>query len=106
MYMCFLYVSESLMYRTIACSHQKPPSERIAILRKKLTAIKANEVLSEDEIADMIDIHKDNQYINDPNPLAGIQEHDKSEQLFETYSLNETELKEAGGKPLDLHRQL
>lgn len=101
MNLCFLYVSESLMYRTIACSHQKTPSERMAIIRKKLTALKANEVLSEDEIADMIDIYKDNQSTNDPNPLPGIQDNDKNEQFFETYSLNKTELKEAGGKSLD-----
>lgn len=101
MNLCFLYVSESLMYRTIACSHQKTPSERMAIIRKKLTALKANEVLSEDEIADMIDIYKDNQSANDPNPLSGIQDNDKNEQFFETYSLNKTELKEAGGKSLD-----
>ena len=49
----------------------------------------------------MIDIHKDNQSTNDPNPLPGIQDNDKNEQFFETYSLNETELKEAGGKSLD-----
>ena len=101
MYMCFLFVSESLMYRTIACSHQKTPSERITIIRKKLTALKANEVLPEDEIAYMIDIHKDNQSTNDPNSLPGIQDNDKNEQFFETYSLNETELKEAVGKSLD-----
>ena len=101
MNLCFLYVSESLMYRTFACSHQKTPSERMAIIRKKLTALKANEVLSEDEIADMIDIYKDNQSANDRNPLPGIQDNDKNEQFFETYSLNKTELKGAGGKSLD-----
>ena len=66
-----------------------------------MTALKANEVLPEDEIAYMIDIHKDNQSTNDPNSLPGIQDNDKNEQFFETYSLNKTELKEAGGKSLD-----
>ena len=63
--------------------------------------MKASEILSEDEFADIIDFRRDDPCINSLS--TGSKINDRNELYFETYSLDEIKLQETEGKRLDFN---
>lgn len=89
-----LFFSESLMFRTIACSQNVTPIRDT--ITRKITAMKANEFLSESEFVDMIECHEESSCISS---ATGSQYHDRLGLYFEKYSLDD-KLQETEGKEI------
>ena len=82
------------MFRTIACSQNVTPIRDS--IKRKITAMKANEFLSENDFVDMIECHEESSCISS---ATGSQYHARPGLYFEKYSLDE-KLQETEGKKI------